>query len=104
MAQWVGRHPTKQKVTGLIPGQGTCLDFGLRLSDVSLSHPCSPPSLFSSLPLSQKSLYALNNGEDERLLAKEQETELTLDFIRNTGFQKKIEDMPSRILVNERDV
>ena len=25
VAQWVGDHSTKQKVTGLIPSQGTCL-------------------------------------------------------------------------------
>ena len=28
VAQLVGHHPEKQKVTGLIPGQGTCLDCG----------------------------------------------------------------------------
>ena len=27
-AQWVGRRPAEQMVTGLVPGQGTCLGFG----------------------------------------------------------------------------
>ena len=29
MAQLVGHRPAKQKVAGLIPGQGTCLGCGL---------------------------------------------------------------------------
>ena len=28
MAQWVGLHPANQKVTGTIPGQGTCQSCG----------------------------------------------------------------------------
>ena len=28
VAQLVGHHPTKQKVAGFIPSQGTCLDCG----------------------------------------------------------------------------
>ena len=27
VAQLIGRHPAKQKITGLIPGQGVCLSF-----------------------------------------------------------------------------
>ena len=27
VAQWVGHHPTNQKVTSLTPGQGTCLGY-----------------------------------------------------------------------------
>ena len=63
MAQTVGCHPTKRKVTGSIPGQGTCLGCGFspwvracerQSIDVSLSHPCFFPSLSPSLPLSLK--------------------------------------------------
>ena len=59
VAQWVGRHPAKQKVTGSIPGQGACLGYrqGPQLGackrqpiDVSLAHQCFSPSL-SPLPL-----------------------------------------------------
>ena len=28
VAQWIERWPVKQKVSGLIPGQGTCLGCG----------------------------------------------------------------------------
>ena len=28
VAQWVGHHPTKQKIMGWIPGQSKCLDSG----------------------------------------------------------------------------
>ena len=47
VAQWVGRLPTKQKVTGSIPSQDTCLGCGpspqlgayeRQLIDISLSH------------------------------------------------------------------
>ena len=29
VAQWIERGPTKQRVTSLIPSQGTCLGCGL---------------------------------------------------------------------------
>ena len=63
MTQLVGRRPPKQKVTSLIPGQGTFLgcSFGPPLGhvqrqpgDVSLSHQCFSPSLSPSLPTSLK--------------------------------------------------
>ena len=47
MAQWTEYRPVNQKVTGLIPSQGTCLGFGpgpqlgafeRQLIDVSLAH------------------------------------------------------------------
>ena len=52
IAQSVGHHPTDEKVTSLIPGQGTCLDSpgpGLRAFKrqpihVSLAHQCFSPS------------------------------------------------------------
>ena len=28
LVQWVGHHPAIQRVTGMIPGQGTCLGCG----------------------------------------------------------------------------
>ena len=47
VAQWIECRPVNWKVTGLIPCQGTCLDFGpvphlgvceRQLIDVSLAH------------------------------------------------------------------
>ena len=52
VAQLVGHRPAKQKVTGSVPGQGTCLGYGFCLLSgsvreaskqaihVSLSHQC----------------------------------------------------------------
>ena len=65
MAQWTECQSVNQKVVGLIPGQGTCLDGGpgprlgmckRQPNDVSLAHQCFSPSLlfFPSLPLSLK--------------------------------------------------
>ena len=51
MSQCVGHCPANWKITGLIPGQCTCLDFGLgpqlgackrQLIGVSLTHQCFP--------------------------------------------------------------
>ena len=65
VAQLVGHHPTKQKVTDSIPGQGTCLGCGFSASQgmyerqlivVSLSLRCfspSPPSLSLSLKINK---------------------------------------------------
>ena len=61
VAQWIECQPVNQKVTGLIPSQGTCLGFrpGPHLGaherqpiDVSLTHLCFSPSLSPSLPFS----------------------------------------------------
>ena len=62
VAQLVGHRPTKQKVTGSIPAQGTCLGVGLVPSQgtyerqptvVSLSHLCFSPSLPLSLKINK---------------------------------------------------
>ena len=53
VAQWIECQPVNQKVTGLIPGQGTCLGCGPgppqgvheRQPIVSLTHRCFSPSL-----------------------------------------------------------
>ena len=61
VAQLVRHHPTKRKVSGSIPGQGTRLGCGFspqlgaykrQSIHVSLSHWYFSPSLFPSLPLS----------------------------------------------------
>ena len=63
VAQWVGCCPTKLKVAGLIPSQGTCLGCGpgpllevctRQLVDVSLAHQCFAPSVSPSFPLTLK--------------------------------------------------
>ena len=63
MAQWVGHHPTKRKVAGSIPSEGTCLGcrpgphLGAcerRLVDVALARRRFSPSLSPSLLLSLK--------------------------------------------------
>ena len=65
VTQYVEHWPLKWRVTGSIPGQGTCLGcrpgFWARWGacerqpiDISLTCQCFSPSLFPSLPLSQK--------------------------------------------------
>ena len=63
VAEWIERLPVNWKVTGLIPGQGTCPGCrpGPQMGvckrqpiHVSLTHPCFSPSLSPSLPLSLK--------------------------------------------------
>ena len=57
VVQWVGHHPEKQKVAGLIPDQGTCLGS---VPDLRLGHvqegtdQCFSLSLSPSLPFSLK--------------------------------------------------
>ena len=69
VAQLVGHCSANQKVADLIPGQGICLGCGFgpllgmckrQLIHVSLSHQCFSPSLFLSLPLSEKILKSNN--------------------------------------------
>ena len=66
VAQWVGHHPTNQKVTGSIPSQGTLLGFrpGPRLGmcerqliDVFLIHTCFYPSLPLPLRINFKNIF-----------------------------------------------
>ena len=61
VAQWIEHQPVKQKISSLIPCQGTCLGCRPRsqlrackgqLIDLSLAHQCF--SLSPSLPLSLK--------------------------------------------------
>ena len=63
MARWIECWPVNQKVTSLIPSQGTRLGYGpgpqmvvhaRQHIDVSLAHLCFSPSLSPSLPLSLK--------------------------------------------------
>ena len=51
VAQWVGHHPTKQEVTGLIPHQGTCPGWGFGPRLRHATYRCFSPSLFPSLPM-----------------------------------------------------
>ena len=55
VAQWVGHHPTKQKVTGSIPGQGKRLGcvFG-PWSIGEAANQCFSPFISPSLPLCLK--------------------------------------------------
>ena len=58
VAQWFGHCPTKQKVTGSIPGQGTCIGYrpgpgwGVCMGDAT--HQCVSLSHSPSFPLSLK--------------------------------------------------
>ena len=63
VAQWIEHWPAKQKVTSLIPSQGTCLSCkpspwlgtcAREQIEVSLTYQCFSLSLFPSLPLSLK--------------------------------------------------
>ena len=63
VVQWVGHCPVNLKVTGSIPGQGTCLDCGLgpqlgawkrHLINVCLAHQSFSSSRSPFLPLSLK--------------------------------------------------
>ena len=60
IAQLIGHHPAKQKVTGSIPSQDICLGCGLvpdlgmcerQQINVSLTHRCFSPVLSPCFPL-----------------------------------------------------
>ena len=63
VAQWIEHQPVNQRVTGLIPSQGTFLGCGTgpqvgacekQPFDTFLAYQCFSPSLFYSLSLSLK--------------------------------------------------
>ena len=58
VAQWIEHGPVKQRVSGSIPSQGTCLGFGPRPlwggMQEATTHQCFSPSLSLSLTLSLK--------------------------------------------------
>ena len=76
-AQWDGCHPANQKVTGLMPGEGTDLGCSPRLGacerqqiHTSLSHPCFSPLI---LPPFYLSLQINNCNLKEKFLFIEKE-------------------------------
>ena len=61
MAQWIEHHPENQRVTGLIPSQGMCLDCGPDPSwGACVRQPHIDVSLSPSLPHSLKTNKQIN--------------------------------------------